>query len=462
MSVPFDSLPHVRVFSHEPLIDEVLKVLDATSDEALIEKDKSSGATLVFYAAQRKKDEEALILLKYLIEQRKVCIPTVIDLNGQTALFFAARDGNVDSARYLISHGCDPQHLDNAGQTALFYACRDGRTAIAKMLVEEYAVQINQHDKVGQTALFYAARDGQLPTVKYMLKMGADPSIRDWQKKTAAAYAQKKGHYELAAYLKSDRANVKNVKRKSSGKGKHELAPTETRQKYLLQFQADVGGGIWLFAVGEHASEFEKAFPQIAVWNSSLSPNSSLKLTDGFRDEWCKEALSVVDIVSKFQDGWLFSRPVDTKAWNCPDYYSVIKEPRDFTMIKKHLKNGAYVSIHTFVRDMELVFTNCFKYNSENTEVHTAGKRVQAFCRSVFEEKGIARWVQRENELVAYLKSHNLPVHIGPEAAADQSATNAPDDAASMIASRDSQAGVTTEGIIIESEDSRTAGGDYD
>eukprot|EP01055_Gregarina_sp_Pseudo9_P000191 Gregarina_sp_Pseudo_9__190@NODE_1124_length_1857_cov_33_200770_g1051_i0_p1_GENE_NODE_1124_length_1857_cov_33_200770_g1051_i0NODE_1124_length_1857_cov_33_200770_g1051_i0_p1_ORF_typecomplete_len463_score75_95Ank_2/PF12796_7/2_1e10Ank_2/PF12796_7/3_9e16Ank_2/PF12796_7/1_2e16Ank_2/PF12796_7/5_6e12Ank_4/PF13637_6/9_5e02Ank_4/PF13637_6/0_42Ank_4/PF13637_6/1_8e13Ank_4/PF13637_6/2_5e12Ank_4/PF13637_6/4_3e09Ank_5/PF13857_6/1_3e02Ank_5/PF13857_6/2_7e10Ank_5/PF13857_6/1_5e05Ank_5/PF13857_6/3e12Ank_5/PF1385 len=456
----FDSLPHIRVFSQEPSVNEALKVLDNTSDDVLMEKDKTSGATLLFFAAQRKKDEEALILIKYLTEKRKVCIPSVVDFNGQTALFFAARDGNTDSARYLIAHGCDPQLLDNAGQSALFYACRDGRIGIVKLLLEEYGVEINQQDKVGQTALFYAARDGQLPTVKYMLKMGADPSIRDWQKKTAAAYAQKKGHYDLAAYLKSDRANVKHVKRKSSGKGKHDSS-TETRHKYLLQYQAEVGDGIWLFATGDKLAEFESAFPQVAAWDPN-APAPDAKLTDAFRDDWCREALSVVDIVSKFQDGWFFQRPVDTKTWNCPDYYTIIKEPRDFTMIRKNLKSGAYVSIHTFVRDMELVFLNCFKYNSENTEVHAAGKRVQAFCRSVFEEKHIARWVQRENDLVEFLKANNLPVYIGPAAAAEQQAAQqqAATEETPSYEAADSAAGV--EGIVIESEDSRTAAGDFE
>eukprot|EP01056_Protomagalhaensia_sp_Gyna25_P001335 Protomagalhaensia_sp_Gyna_25__1334@NODE_1670_length_1637_cov_151_693992_g1332_i1_p1_GENE_NODE_1670_length_1637_cov_151_693992_g1332_i1NODE_1670_length_1637_cov_151_693992_g1332_i1_p1_ORF_typecomplete_len287_score52_93Bromodomain/PF00439_25/4_7e03Bromodomain/PF00439_25/9_1e22Ank_4/PF13637_6/2_2e05Ank_4/PF13637_6/5_5e07Ank_5/PF13857_6/8_9e12Ank_5/PF13857_6/5_7e02Ank_5/PF13857_6/1_2e04Ank_2/PF12796_7/4_4e11Ank/PF00023_30/1_1e02Ank/PF00023_30/5e06Ank_3/PF13606_6/6_3e03Ank_3/PF13606_6/0_00061Ank_3/PF len=280
------------------------------------------------------------------------------------------------------------------------------------MLVEEAGAEINQQDKVGQTALFYSAREGQLATVKLMLKLGADPSVRDWQKKTAAVYAQKHGHYELTAYLKSD---VRTVRRKSSGKGKQEVSPAESRQKYLLQFQAEVADGMWLYATEEHVKQFASVFPDVAVWDSD-APLPDVNLTDMFREEWSREALSVVEVVSKFQDGWLFSRPVDTKAWNCPDYYTIIKEPRDLSMIKRNLKTGAYLSIHTFVRDMELVFLNCFKYNSETTEVHAAGKRVQAFCRSVFEEKGIARWVQRENELVEYLKANGLPVLIGPEA----------------------------------------------
>lgn len=81
----------------------------------------------------------------------------------------AARDGNAECVRYLVSKGCDPTHLDSAGQTALFYACRDGRTDIVKLLAEEMNVDLNLQDKAGQTALFYAARDGQLGTIKYML-----------------------------------------------------------------------------------------------------------------------------------------------------------------------------------------------------------------------------------------------------------------------------------------------------
>jgi ankyrin repeat protein len=52
---------------------------------------------------------------------------------------------------------------DQYGQTPLYYASRDGRLETVKLLVESGA-DINHTDGLqSQTALFYAAREGKLP-----------------------------------------------------------------------------------------------------------------------------------------------------------------------------------------------------------------------------------------------------------------------------------------------------------
>lgn len=50
--------------------------------------------------------------------------PNLADVYQQTCLFYAARDGMTEFARYLLQEGkCDPNHVDSVqAQTALFYA----------------------------------------------------------------------------------------------------------------------------------------------------------------------------------------------------------------------------------------------------------------------------------------------------------------------------------------------------
>lgn len=46
-----------------------------------------------------------------------------------------------------------------------------------------------------------------------------------------------------------------------------------------------------------------------------------------------------------------------------PDYPDIIKNPMDFSTIKKKLNNGLYPNFENFNEDMNLTFNNCFIYN---------------------------------------------------------------------------------------------------
>jgi chromodomain-helicase-DNA-binding protein 7 len=59
-----------------------------------------------------------------------------------------------------------------------------------------------------------------------------------------------------------------------------------------------------------------------------------------------------------------FNRPVDAKNDGCPDYYEVITEPSDFSTIRLKLETNVYTSPPEFLKDVNLVFSNCFSYNS--------------------------------------------------------------------------------------------------
>lgn len=66
-------------------------------------------------------------------------------------------------------------------------------------------------------------------------------------------------------------------------------------------------------------------------------------------------------------DAWPFLRPV-TKS-QCPDYHTFIKTPMDLGTVKYKLNMLAYRANEDLLSDMELIFENCFYYNSESSEV---------------------------------------------------------------------------------------------
>eukprot|EP01068_Selenidium_serpulae_P000739 Selendium_serpulae@DN11304_c0_g1_i1.p1 len=201
VSSEFEKQPFIRTIRSTTDFAEALRQLDETQDEVLRGSCPMTEATALFYAVQRSSDDEGEAFVRYLCEQRAVCNAVRVDVNKQTPLFFAARDGNAKCARYLLERGCPVDHADKAVQTALFYAAREGRTAVIHVLLD-WGASVNAVDHLGQTALFYAARDGRFDAAQLMLQRGADPAVRDKQRKAAASYAQKNGHKDLAALLK--------------------------------------------------------------------------------------------------------------------------------------------------------------------------------------------------------------------------------------------------------------------
>lgn len=69
----------------------------------------------------------------------------------------------------------------------------------------------------------------------------------------------------------------------------------------------------------------------------------------------------------KAKGGFYFHEPVDPAKFGIDDYFEIITEPMDFGTVKKKLTHNVYGNIAEFIRDMNLVFDNCVKYNgSEN------------------------------------------------------------------------------------------------
>lgn len=78
-----------------------------------------------------------------------------------------------------------------------------------------------------------------------------------------------------------------------------------------------------------------------------------------------------------------FLAPVDAEALNIPHYHEVIKEPMDLGTIQLRLANNQYENGEEFERHVRLVFSNCYTFNPEGTEVNAMGHRLEA----VFDKK---------------------------------------------------------------------------
>lgn len=152
----------------------------------------------------KKVTEGDLVPVKDFIESGKI---KVTELNRShnpwVMMSYAALSGNRDLFDYLLTQGGDIKLADQSGETALHWAAWQGNLEACKWLVEGGAdVEAYYRANGGLTPLRCAAESGNLELVKYLVAKGADPLSEDQQSGSSAMRgAAYKGHYEIFRYF---------------------------------------------------------------------------------------------------------------------------------------------------------------------------------------------------------------------------------------------------------------------
>lgn len=95
-------------------------------------------------------------------------------VDGMTALHWAARHDDLETAELLVQAGADVTVANRYGVTPLSLACTNGNAQIVKLLLNAGA-DPNETLPGGETLLMIASRTGRLEPVKALLVHGADP-----------------------------------------------------------------------------------------------------------------------------------------------------------------------------------------------------------------------------------------------------------------------------------------------
>jgi ankyrin repeat protein len=187
----------------EGSVDEAIHALQAMSQELLLHTAPPDGHDLVFLAVVRKpgkgpsEDRNCVKILEVL---RNLGHPALkeeksnrCDWNHQTPLFYAARDGRLQTLTFLLpfySLGV----VDTQGQTAAFYAAREGRLDVLRFCAEK-GMDLNVRDKNSQTALFYACDKCHVECIRFLVEFAnVDASVRDTFRRCARNYLPDKPH----------------------------------------------------------------------------------------------------------------------------------------------------------------------------------------------------------------------------------------------------------------------------
>ena len=110
-----------------------------------------------------------------------------------------------------------------------------------------------------------------------------------------------------------------------------------------------------------------------------------------------KEAKTLLNELSKQKNSWPFCRSVDVIQF--PDYLNVVKQPMDLATIRKRLDNQYYKSLADFAAELDLVWSNCFTYNTDpNSDVCIFARELKAIADRRIEAIPAMLQAQQEEE----------------------------------------------------------------
>jgi len=148
-----------------------------------------------------------------------------------TPLSLACVNGSTRIIAALLAAGADANATLRGGETALMTAARTGRSAAVQALLARGA-KVDAVDRKGQTALMWAAADGHAEVVEVLIKAGADQRTRLKSGFTPLLFAVREGRIAVVRALLAAGANANDAietERKANG-----LAPAKGTSALIL------------------------------------------------------------------------------------------------------------------------------------------------------------------------------------------------------------------------------------
>jgi ankyrin len=164
-----------------------------------------------------------------LIQQRADVNAPEVD--GTTALHWAARAGDADLVSALLRAGAKAGAANRYGMTPLLLAASNGHASIVDALLKAGA-RADGAGPEGETPLMVAARAGNVAAVNLLLEAGAAVNAKEqWQGQTALMWAAAENHGAVVRALAARGAEVN---------GRSNVLEPPTRD--ILDFRTDKNG----------------------------------------------------------------------------------------------------------------------------------------------------------------------------------------------------------------------------
>ena len=124
--------------------------------------------------------------------------------------------------------------------------------------------------------------------------------------------------------------------------------------------------GVSMSASSSSSSSFSSSSSALAPLDETGS-NSSTALIEKALKEWTSsKILELLETLSKHKTRELFNKPVSEEE--APKYRTIVKEPMDYSTIKKRFDAGLVGNLDEFARLVDLIISNCKAYNPADEE----------------------------------------------------------------------------------------------
>ncbi len=150
----------------------------------------------------------------------------------QTALHWAAKEGKLDMARILVASKANVNAGDRQGKTPLSFAAQAGNYEVCAFLVESGA-DVNVRDALKGNPLLWASGLGNAKTVEFLLSKGADPKIVDVNGMSALLWATNIGTPETVELLLAAGCDPNLIDNQSADSALHRAARRSTSGKSI-------------------------------------------------------------------------------------------------------------------------------------------------------------------------------------------------------------------------------------
>lgn len=191
---------------------------------------------------------------------------------GVTPLSLACTNGDAEMVRMLLAAGADANVTLRGGETALMTASRTGRVAAVEALLGAGA-KVEAKDRKGQTALMWAAADGHADVVAQLVKAGADVHARLTSGFTPMLFAVREGRIDVVKVLLKagvDPNEALETEKKSKGR----RAPTDGTSALVLATEnGHFELGVELLKAGADPNDQRCGFAPLHMLVSVRKPN---------------------------------------------------------------------------------------------------------------------------------------------------------------------------------------------
>ena len=180
-----------------------------------------------------------LPIIEYLIEDQHVTLNKP-NMKGYTEMHLACINNNIKVLEFLSHHGCNIEQLDIEGNTCLLLACREGNIDIVKYLIEKLSAKVDIHNQNGFNALHFACWNKSVHLVQYLIRHGLKQFI-NYHELGRNAPIHEAASYSSPAVIQCLLENGANIDEKGALKQTPLMCATNQKNRSVINFLLENG-----------------------------------------------------------------------------------------------------------------------------------------------------------------------------------------------------------------------------